>query len=242
MKTLSIVIPAYNEEAFIATLLDRILTIPTEPVGFEKEIIVVDDGSRDDTAARARAFAGVTVISQANQGKGRAVQTGIRAATGDYILVQDADLEYDPADYLPMLAQLDHQRPTAVYGSRIRGQLREHGWRWPCPGRHPAQGLGPWGMNLTLSLLCLLLYGRWLTDLLTAYKIYPTALIRGFEVLTHGFETDHELTAKLIRAGAVIREVPIAYRPRSLAEGKKIRPRDGLIALWTLVRFRIGSL
>ena len=236
MPKVSVVVPAYNEEAFIGTLLDRVLSVDTESLGFSKEIIVVDDGSKDGTAARVRGFTGVRLIQQKNQGKGRAVQRGIQEATGDYILVQDADLEYDPADYIPMLAKLA-SLGGAVYGSRTLGQLRENGWTLT-PGRHPRQLLGPWLANILLTLWTFLLYGKWITDMLTGYKIYPRAFFSTVEIITRGFETDHEITAKLIRLGIRIHEVPISFSPRSEEEGKKIRARDGLIAVWTLLRFR----
>ena len=238
MKTVSIVIPAYNEAQFIGQLLEKIRDVSTEEVGFLKQIIVVDDGSVDATAERASAFPEVQVLRQENQGKGRAVQNGVREATGDFILVQDADLEYDPEDYIPMLEALDRDDLLAVYGSRPLGQLRARGYSWPFPGKHPDQGVGPWVMNIILGSLFFLLFRTWITDALTSYKIYPTGLIESFEVKTCGFETDHELTCKLLKAGASIVELPIAYEPRSLEEGKKIRPRDGLIALWTIVKYR----
>jgi len=238
MRTVSIIVPAYNEEAFIGTLLERITRVPTEDIGFRKEIIVVDDGSTDATAECAAFLPDVTVTRQDNQGKGAAVQRGLREATGDFVLVQDADLEYDPDDYVPMLAALGEAGATAVYGSRPLGVIRERGWLHPFPGKHPGQGIGPWAMNVVLSVFCLLLYGRWITDLLTGYKIYPAGILKGFTVRTRGFETDHELTAKLVKSGIAIHEVPVGYTPRSKEEGKKIRARDGLIALWTLLRFR----
>jgi len=178
----------------------------------------------------------VRLVQQKNQGKGRAVQRGIQEATGDYILVQDADLEYDPADYIPMLAKLANLG-GAVYGSLTLGQLRENGWTLT-PGRHPRQLFGPWVANLLLTLWTFLLYGRWITDTLTGYKIYPREFFSRVEIVTRGFETDHEITAKLIRLGIRIHEVPISFSPRSEEEGKKIRARDGLIAVWTLLRFR----
>jgi len=236
MPKVSIVVPAYNEEAFIGTLLDLVLSVDTESLGFSKEIIVVDDGSKDGTSALVRRFSGVRLVQQKNQGKGRAVQRGIQEATGDYILVQDADLEYDPADYIPMLAKLA-KLGGAVYGSRTLGQLRENGWTLT-PGRHPRQLFGPWVANLLLTLWTFLLYGRWITDTLTGYKIYPREFFSRVEIVTRGFETDHEITAKLIRLGIRIHEVPISFSPRSEEEGKKIRARDGLIAVWTLLRFR----
>jgi len=240
MQKLSIVIPAYNEEAFIGTLLATILAVDTERLGFEKEIIVVNDGSRDGTAECVRRFAGVTLIEQANQGKGAAVQRGIREATGEFVLVQDADLEYDPADYLPMLAAV-RAGAECVYGSRTLGQLRSRGWT-VTPGRHPEQGVGPWAAGWILSAWTLVLYGVWISDTLTAYKLYPRRVFEWMRIRTHGFETDHEITAKLVRAGIRIREVAIGYRPRSVAEGKKIKASDGFKAVWTLLRFRVESV
>jgi dolichol-phosphate mannosyltransferase len=239
MRRLSIVIPAYNEEAFIGTLLGAILTVDTESLGFEKEIIVVNDGSRDGTSECVRRFAGVTLIEQANQGKGAAVQRGMREATGEFVLVQDADLEYDPADYRPMLEAV-RSGAAAVYGSRTLGQLRAQGWTLT-PGRHPQQSLGPWLAGWILSTLTFALYGVWLTDTLTGYKLYPRAAFERIAIVTRGFETDHEITVKLLRSGIRIREVPVGYRPRSVAEGKKIKASDGFKAVWTLLRFRFGG-
>jgi dolichol-phosphate mannosyltransferase len=239
MPVVSIVIPAYNEEAFIGTLLDRVMSVDTESLGFSKEIIVVDDGSKDGTSTLVRRFPSVRLIQQENQGKGRAVQRGIREAAGDYVLVQDADLEYDPADYIPMLATVAREGGS-VYGSRTLGQIRECGWTWT-PGRHPKQSFGPWMANVLLTGWTFLLYGKWITDMLTGYKIYPRDLFSRVEIVTRGFETDHEITAKLIQLHIRIREVPISFSPRSVEEGKKIRARDGLIAVWTLLRFRFQS-
>jgi dolichol-phosphate mannosyltransferase len=238
MPLLSIVIPAYNEADFIGTLLQRLLTVPTGTLGFEKEIVVVDDGSKDKTAEIARGFAGVKVITQLhNQGKGKAVQRGIQESTGDYVLVQDADLEYDPMDYLVLLRALG-PHVDSVYGSRILGQLRGRKGSRLFPGRHPEQGFGPWLAGQLLTFWTLLLYGRWITDTLTAYKLYPAAAVQNMRIRTSGFETDHEITAKLIRGGYRIVEVPISYFPRSVEAGKKIKPRDGFIAVWTLLKFR----
>lgn len=238
MPLLSIVIPAYNEAEFIGTLLKRIIEVPTESFGFEKEIIVVDDGSKDRTAEIARSFFGVKVFTQVpNQGKGRAVQRGIRESTGDYVLVQDADLEYDPDDYLPMLRALG-PNVDSVYGSRVLGQRQAHTGFTLFPGRHPEQSLGPWIAGQLLTLWTWILYGKWITDTLTAYKLYPASKVRSMQVRTSGFETDHEITAKLIRGGQRIIEVPIRYMPRNVEAGKKIKPRDGFIAVWTLLKYR----
>ncbi len=241
MKILSVIIPAYNEAAYIGKLLQQVLAVQTEKVGFRKEIIVVDDGSTDATSAKAEGFEGVRVIRQVpNRGKGRSVQRGVREAIGDYVLVQDSDLEYDPQDFLPMLMALDEEGTTAVYGSRTMWALRHSGFSLT-PGRSPGQAIGPWLANLLLTLVTFVLYGRWISDMLTGYKVYPTRLLQGFNIRTHGFETDHEISAKLIRAGVHIKEVPVRYYPRSIEEGKKIRMRDGLIAVYTLLRYRFAD-
>lgn len=238
MQKLSIVIPAYNEEAHIGALLEKILQVDIGALGFEQEIVVVDDGSQDRTYEMASSFPSVRVLKQVpNQGKGAAVQRGIRECTGNWVLVQDADLEYDPEDYRTLLSAIEPGIPMSIYGSRLKGQIAKAG-KGLLPGKHPRQGFGPWLAGVILTFWTALLYGRWITDTLTAYKLYRTELIGSFDVRTRGFETDHELTAKLIKAGAKIVEVPISYEPRSAAEGKKIGPKDGLIALWTLLKFR----
>jgi len=242
MKLLSIVIPAYNEENFIGELLECVARVDTRALGFEKEVLVVNDGSTDATESIARRFeaAGVKCFNQVpNQGKGRAVRRGIVEARGDYILVQDADLEYDPSDYLPLLQALQ-TGADSIYGSRVLGQIRAGGWSIT-PGKNAAQGLGPWLAGVVLSCWVLLLYRRWISDTLTAYKLYPAKVLKAMKLETSGFETDHEITAKMIRGGLRIAEVPISYRPRSQAEGKKIKARDGLIAIWTFLKFRFTS-
>jgi glycosyltransferase involved in cell wall biosynthesis len=230
LPRLSIVIPAYNEERFLGTLLARIAGIDIASLGFEKEVIVVDDGSQDRTFEIASGRAGVRALRQVpNQGKGAAVQRGIRDATGDWVLVQDADLEYDPEDYRVLLSAIPSEGRVAIYGSRTQGEI---------PGKHPRQGVGSWVAGVLLTCWTFLIYGRFITDTLTAYKLYPMHVIRSFVVRTCGFESDHELTAKLIRSGVRIIEVPISFEPRSMAEGKKIRARDGFIAVVTLLRYR----
>lgn len=234
MKKLSVIIPAYNEEKHIGLLLQKVLRVDTESIGFEKEIIVVDDGSKDKTASVVENFKGsVKLIQQKNQGKGSAVQRGIKESKGDYILVQDADLEYDPEDYIPMLKTLTEDGNTAAYGSRVLGNKKAYG-----STRHPQQSFGPWLANFILTLWTFLLYGKWITDTLTAYKIYPSRVFRVFNIKTKGFETDHEITSKLIKDKIRIVEVPISYYPRSIQEGKKIKASDGFIAILTLLRFR----
>ena len=147
-------------------------------------------------------------------------------------------MEYDPGDYGPLLEALPATGEAAVYGSRTLGQIRDTG-RGVFPGKHPGQGIGPWAANVLLSIWIFILYGRWISDPLTAYKLYPARLVRELNVQSAGFEADHEMTAKLIRRRVPIIEVPIHYAPRSVAEGKKIRAVDGLIALWTLLKYRL---
>lgn len=246
MRTLSIVIPAYNEEAFIETLLEQVVRVPTERLGYSKEILVVNDGSKDGTEAAAKRFAEshpeVKVLTQVpNQGKGKAVRRGIRESTGDFVLIQDADLEYDPQDYLVLLGALGNSGNVSVYGSRTMGQARlQKGFTlfW---GRHADQAFGPWLAGQLLTAWTFVWYGTRVTDTLTAYKLYPAKAVQAMEIKTSGFETDHEITAKLLRSGIRIVEVPIAYHPRSVEEGKKIKPIDGLIAVWTLLKYRFSS-
>jgi len=229
-KVLSIVIPAYNEERFIGTLLQRIFAVSLESLGVTTEIIVVDDCSRDRTAEIAASFKGVILKRMdRNGGKGRAVRAGIALASGDFLIIQDADLEYDPNDYIPMVRALLEGRGNVVYGSRYLGR-----------GRREGQSLAAYLGGRSLSLICYALTGTYLTDTVTALKLFPREAIASLTLVTTGFETDHEITAKLLARGLRIVEVPVKYFPRSRAEGKKIGLRDWFIATTTLYRFRKG--
>ena len=230
MPTLSIVIPAYNEERFIGTLLERIKMVDLAPLGIDKEVIVVDDCSKDRTAEIAASAPGVTLKRlPSNGGKGRAVRTGIALATGEYLIIQDADLEYDPNDYVPMLQALLSGRGDVVYGSRYLGR-----------GRHPNQSLAAYVGGRSLSLAALVFTGRYLTDTVTALKLFHRKQIAALELQTSGFELDHEITARMAHRGARFVEVPIRYSPRSREEGKKIGMRDWFVAVRTFVRYRNG--
>jgi glycosyltransferase involved in cell wall biosynthesis len=226
---LSIVIPAYNEERTVATLLDKVLAIDLSPV--EKEIIVVNDGSRDGTGAVLKKYADRVVVMthEKNRGKGASVRTGFSKATGDYVVVQDADLEYNPVDFRAMLAFAQKNNAPVVFGSRWlphpEGGQRRGSFRYYLGGQ-------------VLTLLTNFLYGTRITDEPTCYKMMHRDVLSRITLSAEGFEFCPEITAKIARLGIPIVEVPIRYAPRSLEEGKKIRPRDGLIAIWTLIKNR----
>lgn len=230
MPVLSIVIPAYNEERFIGTLLQQIKAVDLSRFGLDKQIIVVDDCSRDRTAAIVEAVPDVVLLRQPrNGGKGQAVRAGIARATGEYLIIQDADLEYDPRDYVPMIEALFSGKGTVVYGSRY---LRS--------GRHANQSLLAYLGGRSLSLIALAFTGQWLTDTVTAYKLFRREELAALPLETTGFELDHEITSRMVARGARIAEVPIRYDPRSKAEGKKIGLRDWFIGFRTFWRYRRG--
>lgn len=240
-RKLSIIIPAYNEEQFIGPLLEKVLAVDLSSFDLDKEVIVVDDCSTDRTAAIAGAFARVKLLRhERNTGKGGAVRTGIAVATGDYLIIQDADLEYDPCDYLPMLEKLLGDRVGVVYGSRYLKHPRRGKLINLLTGKHPGQSWPAYLGGQSLSFAGLLCTGVYLTDTVTASKLFRREVIEPLGLVSRGFELDHELTAKVLARGQIIREVPISYFPRSKAEGKKIGFRDWLIALRTFYRYRQG--
>jgi dolichol-phosphate mannosyltransferase len=233
VSRLSIVIPAYNEERFIGTLLERIRAVDLTPYGLDKEIIVVDDCSRDGTVEAASRFPDVIVCRhERNGGKGRAVRTGIARATGDYLMIQDADLEYEPQDYVPMVEALLSNRADAVYGSRYTKGL--------IGSKHAQQSWPAYLGGRSLSIAALMCTGRYLTDTVTALKLFPRPLLDDLDLQTTGFELDHEITSKVLARGRRILEVPIRYFPRSREEGKKIGASDWLRGLRTFWKYRRG--
>lgn len=235
-KTLSVVIPAYNEEAFLGTLLERILRVDLSAFETRLDLIVVDDGSRDRTVEIARE-AGVRVYElPGNRGKGAAVRAGIDRTEGDFVIIQDADLEYDPEDYVAMLGALLAGDAEAVYGSRYMAYGRGlRGW-WL--GRHREQSHAAYLGGRTLSFAGILCCGHYLTDTVTALKLFHGDFIRALPLETPGFELDHEITARVYAGGGRIVEVPISYAPRSREEGKKIGLSDWFTGWRTFWRYR----
>lgn len=227
---ISVVIPAYNEERFIGTLLEQIQQVDLSGLNCALELIVVDDGSRDRTAEIVAAIPGVTLLRKPNGGKGSAVRAGINASTGDLVLIQDADLEYDPRDYVPMFTEALVKGAPVVYGSRYLAHR----------GPYPQQGLAAYLGGTSLSMVGWVFTGRYLTDTVTALKLFPRTLLLDLALQTSGFELDHEITAKVLARGHAIVEVPIRYYPRSRSEGKKIGMRDWFIAVKTFARWRRG--
>jgi glycosyltransferase involved in cell wall biosynthesis len=230
MKLLSVVIPAYNEERFIGTLIERITAVDLAPLGYAMELIVVDDKSKDRTADIVAAIPGVRLVRQErNGGKGRAVRSGIAASAGDLLIIQDADLEYDPQDYVPMLRALLDGKADIIYGSRYLGR-----------GRHENQSLMAYLGGRSLSLVAWTFTGTYLTDTVTAFKLFRREELASLPLETTGFELDHEITARMLARGKTIAEVPIRYYPRSREEGKKIGARDWFIGTRTFWRYRRG--
>ena len=233
---LSILIPAYQEERSIAEVLARVSAVDLAPLGVEREIIVCDDGSRDATAERVSGFAAAhpesavrLVRHPSNRGKGRAIRTALEYATGDYVLIQDADLEYEPSDYPALLRPALEHGADVVYGSRFRARAYPRGMA-------PANFVA----NKLLTTAANLLYGSRITDEATCFKLLRTDLIRALELTCERFEFCPEVTAKLGLRKVPIAEVAIQYRARDVANGKKVRWTDGFEALWVLVKHRVG--
>lgn len=223
----SVIIPVYNEFRTLPQVLDRVLAARL-PEGCIKEVIVVDDGSTDGTSALLKQYQGLTVCHQSalNSGKGTAIRIGLEIAKGDIAIIQDGDLEYDPGDYFGILTPIVEGQADVVYGSRFLGQRPGMAWKNRLANR-------------ILTSAANLLYGARITDEATAYKAFRMTILRKVSLSCRRFEFCPEVTAKLRRAGYAIHEVPISYNPRGIADGKKIRARDGFEALWTLVRYRL---
>jgi glycosyltransferase involved in cell wall biosynthesis len=222
---LSVIIPVYNELNTINEILRRV-----EATGVVDEIIVVDDGSTDgsrELLAKINSQGIIKVIfHDHNQGKGKAVRTGIEKASGDLILIQDADLEYDPREYPVLLRPIQEGIADVVFGSRFLGA-----------GRRPVLF---WNMvaNKILTLVTNILYNNILTDMETGYKLFRREIVGNMTLHARGFEFEPEFTAKILKRKVRIYEVPITFNPRDYSEGKKIKMKDAFVALWTLFKYR----
>lgn len=223
---LSVLMPVFNEEARVANAVKQALDVDYP---CEIELVIVDDGSRDATADILGQFDDprITVaVHQRNQGKGAAIRTAAERATGDYMVILDADLEYDPVDIPGMLTPVLDGRATVVYGNRSFGSHSSFSF-WYVMG------------NKTVTTMANVIYNCYLGDLETCFKLMPLDLYRSLDIRSRGFGMEAEVTGKLLRRGVRPFEVPISYRARTRAEGKKITWRDGVEAIWILSRERV---
>jgi glycosyltransferase involved in cell wall biosynthesis len=227
LRKLSVIVPVYNERNTLVEVLRRMRAVEL-PDGIEREIIVVDDGSDDGTRDVLKQLSDSTVrvvLHDVNRGKGAALRTGFGHATGEYVLVQDADLEYDPEDWPKLLKPVLRGRARVVYGSRFTGERRN-------------MLLLHWIGNRFLSMTTNVLYNTTLSDMETCYKLLERDLVDELRLHSNRFDIEPEITAKVLKRGIRIYEVPISYSGREFDEGKKITWRDGFAALWTLVKYR----
>lgn len=236
MNKLSIIIPTFNEEKTIKELIGKVLSAQL-PSGVTKEVIVVDDGSTDKTSKVLSEFIIYNLKfkiykHKINQGKGAAIKTGIEKATGNLILIQDADLEYDPKYYSQLLEPILKNNAQVVYGSRlVNYPLRLWGKdKTPMPFHLLA--------NKALTILTNILYEGNLTDMETCYKVFKKEIVNRMQLNAKGFDFEPEITVKILKLGIPILEIPIIVKPRSYKQGKKIGLQDGVIAVWTLLKYK----
>ena len=239
---LSIIVPIYDEVGTIAEIVSRVRVVDLSvPVGFgasdrtevqfEREIVLVDDGSTDGTRDYLRTLEGeantIVVFHEQNRGKGAAVRTGLGYASGDVILIQDADLEYDPREYPALLQPIVEGRSQVVYGSRFRGGPTKAMFFWHMVG------------NRVLTMMTNLLYNTILSDMETCYKVFTREVAERLDLKSPRWGFDPEITAQILKLGYRIYEVPISYTGREFEDGKKVAWRDGFVVLWTLFKCRL---
>lgn len=222
---ISVIIPAYNERKTIREIIDRVTAVDVAD-----EILVVDDGSTDGTREILKEYnknGVVRVIHHPrNQGKGSAVRTGIKHVEGDLVIIQDADLEYDPREYKALLKPIEEGLADVVYGSRFLGAARRPTMFWHMVA------------NKLLTLMTNIFYDTILTDMETGYKVFKTGVVEDMKLKARSFDFEPEFTAKILKKKVRIFEVPITFNPRDYEEGKKIRIKDAFQAVWTLVKYR----
>ncbi len=224
---LSIIMPVYNEEDTIVEAIQRVLNAPLSNI--DRELVIVDDASTDGTLNKINSYADdkriILIRHDANMGKGAAIRSALEFVTGDFVVIQDADLEYDPNQYMSLLDPILKNEADVVYGSRFLGTIENMRFL-------------NFIANKILSWFATILFGKRVTDEATCYKVFRTEVLKTYDLKCRGFEFCPEVTAKTLKRGWRLVEVPITYKGRSVDAGKKIKARDGLMALWTLVRFR----
>lgn len=225
MNKVTVLIPVYNEINTLDEILKKVEN--ADFCGLEKEIILIDDASSDGTKDLYKNYNYKVLYHETNQGKGAALRDGFKEATGDIVVIQDADLEYDPEDYAPLIRLILDGKADVCYGSRLTGSKPSRSFMF-----HHLIG------NKVLSCLTNILYGSTLTDMETCYKAFRREFVQDITIKSNRFDFEPEITAKVLKKGARLYELPISYFGREFAEGKKITWRDGFHAIWALVKFR----
>lgn len=224
MEKITILIPVYNEKNNLLEILKKVEDID---FGLEKEIILIDDYSTDGTRELYSQISHKVLYHEVNLGKGAALRTGLKEATGDIIIIQDADLEYNPEDYIPLVELVKNNSADVVYGSRLADTRNQGKFL-----------LLSYLANITLSFIARLLFKTNITDMETCYKVFRADVIKDIQIESNRFDFEPEITAKILKKGIRYQECPISYNARTKGEGKKIGWKDGVQAIWALVKYR----
>lgn len=224
MEKITVLIPVYNEKDSLLELLKRVESVD---FGLEKEIILVDDFSTDGTTELYSQINHKILYHEKNMGKGAALRTGLKEATGDIVIIQDADLEYNPEDYIPLVEMIKENKADVVYGSRLLDNRNSKSFLFLS-----------FIANKTLTVLTNILFGAKLTDMETCYKAFKREFIQNIDIKSNRFDFEPEITAKVLKQKVRFKELPITYNARAFDEGKKIGWKDGVQAIWTLIKFR----